>query len=221
MKLIFTVSICMLFVTGAAFADWSDNFDSYAAGGGIIGQGGWEGWDGNPGADGLVSTAQAQSAPNSFSAIQTTDIVQQFTGVNAGVWSMSASCYIPSGSTGTQYFILLSIYIPSGTNEWCTDIKFNNSTGQVATEEGTGTASIIYDQWVPVEVVFDLDANNQWVYYNDVMFDTFFWSESATLTLGALDIFGNNGTPIFWDDIVLQPSFSLSETTWGQIKASW
>ncbi len=221
MKLIVTVSICMLFVTGAAFADWSDNFDSYAAGGGIIGQGGWEGWDGSPGADGLVSTAQAQSAPNSFSAIQTTDIVQQFTGVSSGVWSMSASCYIPSGSTGTQYFILLSIYIPSGTNEWCTDIKFNNSTGQVATEEGTGTATIIYDQWVPVEVVFDLGTNNQNVYYNNVMFDTFFWSASATLNLAALDIFGNNGTPIFWDDIVLQPAFSLSETTWGQIKASW
>jgi len=143
MKLIHTLSICMLLATGAAFADWSDNFDSYAAGGGIIGQGGWEGWDGNPGADGLVTTAQAQSAPNSFSAIQTTDIVQQFTGVNAGMWSMSASCYIPSGSTGIQYFILLSIYIPSGTNEWCTDIKFNNGTGLVGTEEGTGTTSII------------------------------------------------------------------------------
>lgn len=221
MKLICTVSILMMFAAGAAYADWSDNFDSYAAGGGIIGQGGWDGWDGSPGADGLVSTAQAQSAPNSFSAIQTTDIVQQFAGVNSGTWSMSASCYIPSGSTGIQYFILLSIYIPSGTNEWCTDIKFNNTTGQVGTEEGTGTTAIIYDQWVPVEVVFDLDTNNQTLYYNNAMFDTFFWSASATLNLAALDIFGNNGSPIFWDDIVLQPSFSLSETTWGQIKASW
>lgn len=221
MKLIFTVSICMMFAAGAAFADWSDNFDSYAAGAGIIGQGGWEGWDGSPGADGLVSTAQAQSAPNSFSAIQTTDIVQQFTGVNSGVWSMSASCYIPSGSTGTQYFILLSIYVPGGTNEWCTDIKFNSTTGMVGTEEGTATTSIIYDQWVPVEVIFDLDTNNQVVYYNNAMLDTFFWSEAATLNLAALDIFGNNASPIFWDDIVLQPSFSLSETTWGQIKATW
>lgn len=221
MKLIYTVTICMMFAAGAAFADWSENFDSYPAGGGIIGQGGWVGWDGNPGYDGLVSTAQSQSAPNSFSAIQTTDVVQQFTGVTSGIWSMSANCYIPSGSSGTQYFILLSIYIPNGTNEWCTDIKFNSNTGIVATEEGTGTTSIIYDQWVPVEVVFDLNTNNQSVYYNNVMFDTFFWSENATLNLAALDIFGNNGSPIFWDDIVLEPSFSLSETTWGHIKATW
>ena len=216
-----TFAICVLFAVGIANADWSENFDSYAAGSLLIGQGGWEGWDGNPGADAVVSSAQAQSSPNSVSAIQTTDIVQQFTGVNSGIWSMSASCYIPAGSTGTQYFILLNIYNSGGPYDWSMSLKFNSTNGEVSSEEGTGVATLVYDQWVPIEIVFDLGANLQTVYYNNVQIDQLPWTSTGELALAALDLFGNGGTPIFWDDIVLEPSFALNQSTWGQIKATW
>lgn len=219
MKLFLALAMCTLFA-GVAIADWSDNFDSYSVGG-IIGQGGWTGWDDNPAWDALVTADQAMSAPNSVSIIQTSDIVQQYTGYTSGMWSMSGYCYIPAGSTGTQYFILLSIYVPGGTNEWCLQLRFNSATGLVSAAEGGGSTPIINNQWVKAEVIIDLDTNNQTIFYNDVNLGTIPWSTNATLNIGALDLFGNNASPIYWDDLKLEPSFSLNSTTWGQIKSTF
>ena len=52
--------------TAYADGDWFDDFDSYALGSGMHGQGGWEGWFGDPGADAFVTDAQALSGPHSL-----------------------------------------------------------------------------------------------------------------------------------------------------------
>jgi hypothetical protein len=222
MKAFFGVAACLLLAAGAAWADWSENFDSYTAGSGLIGQGGWQGWDENPAWDALVSNEQANSSPNSVKIIQTSDVVQAFTDYTSGTWSFSGYNYVPSGSTGVQYFILLSFYEPNGSNnEWCLDLKFDSNTGTVSAVEGGGSTSLVFDQWVKTEILINLDSNTQTIFYNDTELGTIAWSENATQNLAALDLFGNNATPIYWDDLVLEPSFSLSQTTWGQIKASW
>ena len=80
--------------------DWSDNFDSYATGSQLIGQGGWEGWDNNPAAGALTSSAQALSAPNSAAIVGATDLVHQYSGYTSGQWVYTARQFIPAGFTG-------------------------------------------------------------------------------------------------------------------------
>ena len=69
--------------TASANRAWSDNFDSYATGSSLHGQGGWEAWDNNPATTVYVTDDQSRSSPNSvdiawFSGVSG-DIVQQFT----------------------------------------------------------------------------------------------------------------------------------------------
>ena len=77
-------------------AQWSDNFDTYAAGSEIIGQGGWQGWDLAANAGGNVVTTQSLSAPNALQNIGTSDTVHKYSGYTSGVWRYSASVFAPA-----------------------------------------------------------------------------------------------------------------------------
>ena len=102
---------------------WSDNFDSYATGSPLHGQGGWEAWDNNPDTTPYVTDVQSRSSPNSvdiawfdgFSA----DIVQQFEGVNSGNWRLLAWQYVPSDMIGQSDFILMNTYSHGTTHDMC------------------------------------------------------------------------------------------------------
>ena len=58
-------------------AQWSENFDSYASGSQVAGQGGWQGWDDAAAAGALVSSAQSLSSPNSIAIAGGSDLVQK------------------------------------------------------------------------------------------------------------------------------------------------
>ena len=222
---------CLLRITGifaallllipAANADWADDFDSYALGSGLHGQGGWEGWEGNPAWDAFVTAAFSQSSPHAVDINPSSDIVQQFA-ETTGQWVMSGWQYIPSGSTGQQYFILLNTY-GIGIHSWSLQILFDSGTGMVTIAEGTGTAAIINDRWVEVRVEIDLDADVQSIYYDGVLLDTLPWvSTGGVAAIGALDLFSNGGSSIYWDDLSLEGAVTpTQETTWGQIKATF
>ena len=88
MKSAMSVIAVMFLLASVAVADWSDNFDSYAAGSGLNGQGNWFCWGNNPDFDAYVSTTQAKSAPNSVDITPTSDMVQQFD-IMSGEWIIS------------------------------------------------------------------------------------------------------------------------------------
>ena len=93
----YLVLVFMLVVASVSVADWSENFDSYADGSGLIGQGGWEGWDGDTAPDAYVTTTQFISAPHGIDIEPTSDVVQEFD-ITAGSWVITAWNYIPTGS---------------------------------------------------------------------------------------------------------------------------
>ena len=97
--------------------DWSDNFDSYATGSQLHGQGGWKGWDNNPAAGALTSSAQARSAPNSAAIVGASDLVHEYSGYTSGQWVYTAWQYVPTNFTGQSYFILLNTYNDAGTTQ--------------------------------------------------------------------------------------------------------
>ena len=57
----------------------------------------------------VVSDAQALSGSNSVAVSGGSDLVHTYAGYTSGKWTYTASQYIPSTSTGTQYFILAQL----------------------------------------------------------------------------------------------------------------
>jgi len=211
----------LVIVPAAAGTDWSDNFDSYAAGNGLIGQGGWDGWDSSAAAEAFIVDSISLSTPNSVAIIPTTDIVQEFA-ETAGDWYMTSWSYVPTGSTGKQYFIMLNNYTSGGAHvnaDWSVEIEFDSGTGQLTDHYSTSTTPIIYDQWVEVKIDIHLAQNTYDIYYNSAFLASNAWQTGGADAIAALDLFSDGGSTVFWDDcsLVEQPG-ALEQTTWGNIK---
>src|SRR5262245_6586660 len=105
MKGLWALAVLLLVAAAPAEAQFfSENFDTYATGSTIMGQGGWETWDNNPGANTTLSGLQSFSAPNSLLVAGPADIVHQFTGTSGGTWSARARVFIPSTNSGETWF---------------------------------------------------------------------------------------------------------------------
>src|SRR5687768_4703681 len=116
----------------SALAQWSDNFDSYATGSQLHGQGGWKGWFNDPSAGALTSNAQFLSAPNSANIAGASDLVREYTASGPGLWTYAGSVFVPTAHTGTSYMILMSNYSDAGTNmHWSVQMTLNSTTNLV------------------------------------------------------------------------------------------
>ncbi|MEZ6235474.1 MAG: GC-type dockerin domain-anchored protein [Phycisphaerales bacterium] len=193
-----------------ACAQWSDNFDSYPVGV-INGPGGWEGWDNVAAACGVISTAQARSAPNSISIEGTQDAVQQFTGVNSGQWILTTHLYLPPDWSGIGYFILMNSYTHGGPYDWTLQLEWATATGffreiDVSVRPNNFLVPIVYDAWVEIRAEFDLDNDLLEVYYNNSLVTSGPWRRVATTSLlnfAAIDLWGNSSTIHYYDDFSL------------------
>ncbi len=212
-----TVCAALLVIVPAASADWSDNFDSYALGSGLIGQGGWSGWAGSAAADAFVTDSQYVSAPHSVRMTPTSDIVQQFS-ETSGDWIMTAWCYIPTGSTGKQYFIMLNTYDGVSVFDWSVQLEFDADGLLVTDYYSSAVAAMIFDTWVEVRAEIHLDVNAYDIYYNNTFLASNAWQSTGVNEIAALDLFSNGGSTIFWDNCELTAGGSLQQTTWGNIK---
>lgn len=191
-------------------ANWIDHFDSYVTGSQMHGQGGWKGWDNVPAAGALTSSTQARSPLNSVDVVAGTDLVHEYTGFTTGTWTYTAWQFIPSTLTGISYFILLNTYVDGGgqNNNWSVEVNFDAATDTL-TNDGpvAGALPIVYDQWVEIRVVIDLDANLQDFYYGGQLLFTDSWTEGMSgggvLNIAAVDLFANGATSVFYDDISL------------------
>lgn len=184
---------------------FAEDFESYEAGSALHGQGGWKGWGGDAGAGAPASDAYAFSGTNSVEIISSADLVHEFD-FAGGVVELSAMQYIPSGSTGETFFILLNQYDdPGETNDWSVQMKFNLGTGVMTAEAegGNATATIIYDEWVELKFVIDLDANTcDWSYGSET--GSHQWDNDAHGTLQAIDLYSASASSVWYDDIVIK-----------------
>jgi len=198
------VALVIVGVSSIAWAqDFTENFDSYAAGSAMHGQGGWKGWDNAAGAGAPVSSKYAFSGKNSVEVLGTSDLVHEFN-ITGGRCIFSAMQYIPSGLTGDTYFILLNQYRDGGPDDWSVQTVFNLSTGAITPWHTGASATILFDKWVEVKFVIDLVANTVDEYYNGVLIFTDTWDDNVHGTLQAIDLYGNNAASVFYDDIKLE-----------------
>ena len=203
----------MVAVAVLAAPAYGDDFESYANGTVMQGVGGWKGWDNSPAAAGTISNAQAHSGTNSMAVGPAADAVHEFTGFTSGSYDIIAWTYLPSTTTGQQYFIVLNTYADGGTNNWSTQVLFdaaaNEVTADIVTTSG-GLTTTIEDQWVELRITVDLTADTQTLYYNGVQFATATWtggvSGGGALNIDTIDLFGNGASTMYYDDIAIVPS---------------
>ena len=203
------VLVALLAAPAVASAQWSDNFDSYANGTVMDNVGGWAGWDNTPSAAGVISNAVSVSSPNSMSIPAAADAVYAFSGVDSGVWTISAQQFIPRDFSGSTYFILLNTYAVGGPNDWSSQLIFNSTTGTVTDDNRPGsTVQFVRDAWAEIRVEIDLDADTMSAFYNNQLVSSGTWTTGATsaTSIGAIDLFGNNASTVFYDDISLIPT---------------
>jgi hypothetical protein len=206
---------------------WVDDIETYAVGSDLHGQGGWLGWDNTAAAGALVSNAQAHSGSNSIDISAGSDLVYEYEGYTSGVITYTAWQYIPTGFTGQSYFIMLDQYdITPGVKNWVIQFYFNDATGLIGGNFGGAAIDLIpyvLDQWCEVKVVANFNEDWCQIYYNGTLLDDpavadhptlgggYQWSlgygggGTVTNNIGALDLFANGATTIYYDDISIDP----------------
>ena len=205
------VGIALALAVPAQAGPYFDDFEGYAVGSNVHGQGGWEGWDGDANAGALVSDVQAFSGAKSVNVTGGSDLVKPFTGVAGGQWTFSVKQFVPSTSTGTPYVILMNSY-PANKN-WSVQIEQNTATGQAAEVDGkgSGTLPFVKDQWADWRFFIDLTQNNVEGWYNGKLLTTHTWQTDGINEFQAVDLFANGSGPVFYDDVRLDSGFVIPE----------
>jgi len=202
---IVTAGVVALAAAGAR-AQFAENFDSYATGSTIAGQGGWEIWY-SGGADATVSNAQSQSAPNSLLLNATSDIVQRLD-IASGAWTCSAWTYVPSGAVGNGYFIVMNQYQDPPDN-WSVVVRFGGDD-DIVEDWNFDAVGLVRDRWVEIRAEIDLDADLLDIYYDGVqfVFDAD-WSDNVlgggSQAIAAIDLYSES-MDFYYDDVLLEPA---------------
>jgi hypothetical protein len=187
---------------------WSDNFDSYATGSQLHGQGGWKGWNNNPAGSALVTDTVSLSAPNAMESAGASDMVHEYTGHTSGSWIFSAWQYIPSGFSGDMYFILLNTYTDGGPDNWSTQVVFSSGSGLVSnTGASGGSLPLLMDQWVEIRMEINLDTDKQAFLYDNQTLYSGTWtgevSGGGALEIAAIELYANGSSPLYYDNLQL------------------
>lgn len=206
-KSVFTLAIAVIAASAVA-QPWSDNFDSYATGSQMHGQGGWKGWDNSLAAGALTSSAQSSSAPNSVAILGASDLVRTFSGATSGQWIFAGRTYHETSFTGQSLFIMLNIYNDGGPYNWSAQVQFDGGAGTVSDfDVPANTMAMVRNQWVDFRNEIDLDANTQSFFYNNQLLFTKSWTEGVSgggaSDIGAIDLFANGATTMYYDNLSL------------------
>jgi hypothetical protein len=196
---------------GGVAAIFADNFDGYATGSTIVGQGGWELWY-TGGLDATVTDLQADSDPNSLMAIPGTDVVQQFS-IDDGVWEFTVDTYMPATGGGDGFVIMMNQYQTPG-DSWSMQVRFAALEGIVESQFDLSQQPLVFDQWVEFRAVIDLDNDSWDSFYNGQPLGVdLLWTDNGfanpvpgITSIAALDLYSQTATTFFYDNVSLQPA---------------
>jgi hypothetical protein len=234
LALLALVAIAAFATVSATAQPWSDDFDSYALGSGLHGQGGWKGFDNDPTYDAYVTDVVSNSPPHSVGIGPGNDPVHEFSGANSGTWVVVAWHYRPAGGVGEQELVLFNIYNDGGPYNWSTIVAMDATS--VASWNfldpfPEATMPVILDQWVEIRVEIDLDTDHQRIFYGGSLLIEKNWSDGGEPgNPGALDIacielyhYPPAGEAMsYFDDVSLMHGPTPVEpSSWGTIKAAF
>jgi hypothetical protein len=189
--------------------EWADNFDSYLTDSELHGQGGWKGWGDDITYGATVTDNKAQSLPNSVAIVGQTDIVHEYADANTGFWTYTAWQLIPNNYTGASSFILLNAYDDLMTNVgWSVEVVFDGPSGTVYNNgKSGGSLPLVFGRFVELRVEIDLVNDEQSFYYDGDLLYSGSWSgevsDAGALNLAAVDLFANDASAVYYDDMSL------------------
>ncbi|MCW5922571.1 MAG: T9SS type A sorting domain-containing protein [Saprospiraceae bacterium] len=177
-----------------------DNFDSYSTAIRLGPQAThWTTWSGTEGGteDGIVSTEQAFSTPNSLK-IQgggPQDVVLNLSNKTTGNYSVKWKLYFATGRLG--YYNIQNV-VPIGAGSWNMEVFFNaNGAGDIQISSASvGTFTYPYNTWFDVEHRVDLDNNLISVYING----NFVRKVGYPNNLGGINFYGINAQHVYYVD---------------------
>jgi hypothetical protein len=167
----------------------------------------WTTWSGagfGGAEDGIISTEQANSGPNSFKILTTAvgggpqDVVLKLGNRTTGRYELKWMYYVP---TGKQAYYNIQNVVPIGAGAWNLDAFFGaNNMGNIQIGAGASLAEFTYpsDEWFEVRHIIDLDNNllTLWVdgqYVHKMGYPN---------NLGGIDFFGiDNNHTNYIDDV--------------------
>ena len=177
---------------------FSDNFDSYTAGSHLAqSNSAWTTWSNGPGTaeDGVISTAQAASAPNSLYISGSNDQVYPFGNYTTGHYTLTFNYYVPSTGNG-GYFNIQHILL----QQWALECYFNSTGGGTLNVGGSEyTFSCPNNAWFPIEFDVDMDNDQASLTVNNVLVHTWQFSYQSGNTNGTNQLAGINfyaGSPL-------------------------
>ena len=199
---------------------FSDNFDSYTAGSRLAqSNSAWTTWSNAPGGaeDGVISTAQAYSTPNSLLVSGSVDQVYPFGNYTTGHYTVTFNMYIPSSGNG-GYFNIQHVLL----QQWSYECYFYNNGNGYLKVGGTNT-DFTYpsNAWFPVVMDVDMDQDEASLSINNVVVRTwpFHYTGDATTggvnQLAGIDLYagsptsGVSGTYYVDDFVVTEVSAAL------------
>jgi len=184
-----------------------DNFDSYNVAQKLGPQStNWTTWSGTEGTneDGIVSTEQANTAPNSLKILSTAatggpqDVVLDLGNKTAGNYALNWKMYVPAGK---QAYYNLQNVVPIVAGDWNYDVYFDaNGVGRVGVGSPLvlmGTFTYNYGEWFDVKHTFDLDNNIGTLTINGTTMKFAFQRN-----LGGVDFYGANASNQYYVDDV-------------------
>lgn len=191
---------------------WEENFDSYANGSSMHGQGGWKAWDNDPQLTAYVTDKQSRSSPHSVDIQFPADLVHEFTGIISGSWTFIDWVYIPSDFNGLSYFILLGDYEDGAgqDNKWAVQLRMDSALGIIESDLDALNLPLIYNQWVEIRVEIDFETDWFECYWDNEILVEKKWSAGPNnagdtpLKLEAVDLFCGQGTSVYHDDLSLE-----------------
>lgn len=204
--------IAVLGLPAVATAQWTEDFDSYTAGTVLDDVGGWFGWNDNPNGAGTVSDIRSRSGPHSIvvSYRDGNDAIRPFTGYTSGVWSLIVYQFIPSSLADMSYFVLNNEYNHGGPYTWAIETHFDPQTGMVneniRDSSGANALPIIYDAWIEIATIIDLNANTVEHYYDGQLLVNGTWAENGgPVEIANLNLYAPHNVRVFYDDLTLNP----------------
>ena len=136
-------------------------------------------------------------------------LVHKYQGHDSGIWYYTAWQYIPTDFAGESYFILLNQYDDAGTTtNWSTQVNFNGTLDQVVNDgPAGGVLPLVRGQWMEIRVEIDLDNDVQRFYYGGDLLYEVTWTDGVSgggiLNIGAVDLFANGASAVYYDDLSL------------------
>jgi hypothetical protein len=166
----------------------------------------WTTWSGTAGEgtaeDGIVSTEQAASAPNSMKVISVTagtgpqDVMLDLGTKTTGNYSLKWKFYVPSTKQG--YYNIQNV-VPLAGGAWNLDVLFDAGVGTASvTQVDKFSFAFPHDAWFTIEHRVDLDNNLLKYYVNNVYAGSIPYPND----LGGIDFFGTTATSVMYVDDV-------------------